>query len=167
MRGNENGEGGPNGNGVPTEHRGSGVPNGVPTEQLELLAMMQQLLSATIAPVLAQVNAVVERQDVLERRGSLSMIDSGDAPNAVVAVAEPRGGRLEDLGGVPVTRVAATNVEAACYGLAASTRYKPSRRTAPSARGGDPLTYQEIQTHTLRIHYPKTHKRSGTTAAPF
>ena len=38
-RANENGEGGPNGNGAPTEQRGSGVP----TEQLELLAMMQQL----------------------------------------------------------------------------------------------------------------------------
>ena len=79
--------------------------------------MVQQLLSTTLAPVLAQVNAVVERQDVLERRGSLSMLDS-DAPNAVADAAEQRVGRLEDLGGVTVTRVAATNVEAAHMALA-------------------------------------------------
>ena len=84
VRRDENGEGGPNGNGVPTERRGSDVPDDLlPTDQLALLAMVQQLLSTTLAPVLAQVSAVVERQDVLERRSSLSMLDS-DAPNTVL-----------------------------------------------------------------------------------
>ena len=67
----------------------------VPNEQLQLMKMMQQIVADSMAPMMAKVSEVADRQDAFERRASMPPADIG----AGEVSAERRAQRLAGLHG--------------------------------------------------------------------
>jgi hypothetical protein len=67
----------------------------VPNEQLQLMKMMQQIVADSMAPMMAKVSEVADRQDAFERRASMPPADIGAGEVSV----ERRAQRLAGLHG--------------------------------------------------------------------